>query len=221
MRIRTLVCSFFVHAAMIATAMVVRIVATTELPAPPHSTTFVLAATTEVPEVKAQSETRREPASVPDARSVPAPIEEPDSFAAVPTAALDTAPSGPGTILANPGNPDAEVNGIAPPPPLPLPAVSPPSPIRVSSVLRAPTKTQHVAPVYPQMARAAGISGIVILEALIAEDGSVRDVKVLRSVPLLDAPAVAAVRQWRFTPTLLNGIAVPVIMTVTVSFTLN
>ena len=52
-------------------------------------------------------------------------------------------------------------------------------------------------------------------------DGSLRDVKLLLSVPLHDAPAVAAVRQWRFTPTLLNGIAVPVIMTVTVSFTLN
>jgi protein TonB len=46
-------------------------------------------------------------------------------------------------------------------------------------------------------------------------------VKVLRSVPLLDAPAVDAVRQWRFTPTLLNGVPVQVVMTVTVSFALN
>ena len=61
----------------------------------------------------------------------------------------------------------------------------------------------------------------MILEALIAEDGSVRNVKVLRSVPLLDAAAIDAVRQWRFTPTLLNGIPVQVIMSVTVSFTLN
>ena len=62
---------------------------------------------------------------------------------------------------------------------------------------------------------------MVILDALIAEDGSVRDVKVLRSVPLLETAAVEAVRQWRFTPTLLNGLPVQVIMTVTVTFNLN
>jgi len=61
----------------------------------------------------------------------------------------------------------------------------------------------------------------VILEALIAEDGSVRDVKIMRSVPLLDGAASDAVRQWRFTPTLLNGVPVQVIMTVTVTFNLN
>ena len=48
-----------------------------------------------------------------------------------------------------------------------------------------------------------------------------RDVRVLRSVALLDAAAIAAVRQWRFTPTLLNGTPVPVIMTVTVAFNLK
>jgi protein TonB len=79
----------------------------------------------------------------------------------------------------------------------------------------------NVAPIYPPIAQAARVSGVVIVEALIAEDGSIRDVKVLRSVPLLDAPALEAVRQWRFTPTLLNGVPVQVIMTVTVTFTLN
>jgi protein TonB len=45
--------------------------------------------------------------------------------------------------------------------------------------------------------------------------------RVLRSVPLLDQAALDAVRQWVFTPTLLNGVPVPVIMTVTVNFTLQ
>jgi len=49
----------------------------------------------------------------------------------------------------------------------------------------------------------------------------VRDVRVLRSRPLLDAAAIDAVRQWRFTPTLLNGQPVPVVMTVTVAFKLR
>ena len=71
------------------------------------------------------------------------------------------------------------------------------------------------------IARSARVSGIVILEAVIAEDGTVRDVKILRSIPLLDKAAVHAVRQWRFTPTLLNGQPIPIVMTVTVAFTLN
>ena len=78
-----------------------------------------------------------------------------------------------------------------------------------------------MAPLYPEIARSARVSGIVILEAILAEDGTVRDVRVLRSVALLDAAAVAAVREWRFTPTLLNGMPVPVVMTVTVAFNLQ
>jgi protein TonB len=49
----------------------------------------------------------------------------------------------------------------------------------------------------------------------------VESVRVLRSIPLLDQAAVDAVRQWRYTPTLLNGQAVAVVMTVTVNFTLQ
>jgi len=61
----------------------------------------------------------------------------------------------------------------------------------------------------------------VIIEATISVDGRVQDARILRSVPLLDQAAVDAVRQWTYTPTTLNGVAVPVIMTVTVRFTLQ
>jgi periplasmic protein TonB len=61
----------------------------------------------------------------------------------------------------------------------------------------------------------------VIIEATIGPSGKVTDAKVLRSIPLLDNAALEAVRQWEFTPTLLNGVPVPVIMTVTVQFTLQ
>ncbi|MGE5358746.1 MAG: energy transducer TonB, partial [Bacteroidales bacterium] len=67
----------------------------------------------------------------------------------------------------------------------------------------------------------ARVQGVVIVEALIGPDGKVADVKILRSIPLLDQAAVEAVRQWQFTPTLLNGTPVPVIMTCTVNFTLE
>ena len=66
---------------------------------------------------------------------------------------------------------------------------------------------------------AARKGGLVILQAIIDEDGSVREVSVLRSDPLFDRAAVEAVKQWRFTPTLLNGHPVPIVMTVTVGFT--
>ena len=66
-----------------------------------------------------------------------------------------------------------------------------------------------------------GVQGVVIIEATIGPDGRVKDAKVLRSIPLLDQAALDAVKQWTFTPTLLNGVPVPVIMTVTVNFTLQ
>jgi protein TonB len=71
------------------------------------------------------------------------------------------------------------------------------------------------------MAQAARVQGIVIVEATIGEDGHVINARILRSVPLLDQAAVEAVRQWQYTPTLLNGVPVPVIMTVTVNFSLR
>jgi periplasmic protein TonB len=61
----------------------------------------------------------------------------------------------------------------------------------------------------------------VIVEATIGPNGNVQDAKVLRSHPLLEAAALDAVRQWEFTPTLLNGSPVSVVMTVTVDFRLR
>ena len=109
------------------------------------------------------------------------------------------------------------VGGIPAPPPPPPPQ----APIRVGGEISEPRKIRDVKPVYPQIAQTAKISGLVIIEAIIGKDGRVRDAKVLRSVQLLDQAALDAVRQWEYTPTLLNGVPVEVIMTVTVNFTLN
>jgi protein TonB len=105
----------------------------------------------------------------------------------------------------------------APPPPPPPPA----APVRVGGNIKAPQKIKDVRPVYPPIAQSARVQGVVIIEATIGPDGKVTDAKVLRSVPLLDQAALDAVREWEFTPTLLNGVPVPVIMTVTVNFTLQ
>lgn len=96
-----------------------------------------------------------------------------------------------------------------------------PDAVRVGSNIRTPTKTKHVPPVYPEAAKSAGVGGLVILEVMVGRDGRVREAQVLRSIPLLDAAAIDAVMQWEFNPTLLNGNPVPVIMTVTVNFTLD
>jgi len=91
--------------------------------------------------------------------------------------------------------------------------------IRVGGKIKPPTKIKDVKPVYPAMAQSARIGGVVIIEATIGPDGKVIDTKILRSVPLLDQAALDAVRQWEYTPTLLNGVPVPVVVTVTVNFT--
>jgi protein TonB len=103
-----------------------------------------------------------------------------------------------------------------------LPAPPPPSgPVRVGGQIREPTKLHNVVPVYPEIAKQARVQGIVILQVTIGPDGRVTDVEILRGIPLLDAAAVDAVKQWRYTATLLNGVPVPVIMTVTVNFRLS
>lgn len=94
-------------------------------------------------------------------------------------------------------------------------------PIRVGGSIREPKKIRHVTPKYPAEALAAGVEGLVVVEAVIATDGSVKDVQVLRSVPLLDGAAMDAVRQWSFTPTLLNGVPVEVIITASVNFAIR
>jgi TonB family protein len=91
--------------------------------------------------------------------------------------------------------------------------------LRVGGAIKTPTKVHDVRPVYPAIALAANVTGVVIIEARIGTDGGVEDARVLRSIPLLDEAALDAVKQWKFTPTLLNGAAVPVIMTMTVNFT--
>jgi protein TonB len=101
------------------------------------------------------------------------------------------------------------------------PPPAPSGPVRVGGKIKAPSKLNNVPPNYPQMAKQARVEGTVILEATISPDGRVTDVKVLRGIPLLDNSAVDAVRQWKYSPTLLNGTPVPVVMTVTVNFRLN
>jgi protein TonB len=146
-----------------------------------------------------------------------APVEVPDAIA--PDAGLDIGIEGgvPGGVEG--GVPGGVVGGIvggieaAPPPPVPL--------VRVGGQIREPRKVRHVSPAYPDIARTAKIQGVVILECTISPKGRVEGVQVLRGVPTLDEAAVEAVKQWVYTPTLVNGEPVAVVLTVTVQFKLQ
>ena len=96
-------------------------------------------------------------------------------------------------------------------------------PVRIGGNIRPPMKLEDVRPIYPQSMRDAGAEGIVPLGASIGVDGRVTSVRVIGSNPHPDFAnaAMDAVRQWRFSPTLLNGEAVEVFMNVTVRFSLQ
>jgi protein TonB len=144
-----------------------------------------------------------------------APIEAPKGFAPEPVRMDQPVNDVPGIIG---GSIEDASTALAPPPP---PKPIPPVPVRVGGAVRTPVKVGGADPVYPAIAQAARVQGIVIIEATIGADGRIINARILRSVPLLDQAALEAVRSWEYTPTLLNGVPVPVIMTVTVSFTLS
>jgi protein TonB len=102
---------------------------------------------------------------------------------------------------------------------LPQEAPPPPRAVRVGGQLKVPQLVHRVDPEYPELARAARLSAILIMEATVAASGKVQEVTVLRGAPLFDEPAVAAVKQWVYRPLLLNGVPTPFVLTVTLKFT--
>jgi protein TonB len=150
-----------------------------------------------------------------------APIAAPDVVLAEPPPAPATSRGVPGGLRVT-SDATSFVGPTAGPGVQLAPRRLPPSePVRPGGDIKAPERLIAPPPVYPDLARAARLEGTVILEATIDETGAVTNVKVLRSIPLLDRAATDAVRRWRYTPTRLNGVPVPVLMTVTVTFTLR
>jgi len=149
-----------------------------------------------------------------DSAKFTAPVDVPEEIQ--PEEGLDLGVEG-GTGVEG-GVPGGVVGGVVgglPDAPPPMQAV------RVGGQIKEPKKLKNVTPSYPDIARQARVQGVVILECTISPQGKVTQVTVLRGIPLLDQAAIDAVKQWVYTPTLLNGVPVPVIMTVTVNFRLN
>ena len=216
MRLYTIFLSIAAHAAVLIVVVVVPLAAMGALPRIHIVPEFIQAKPVQLPELPPPPRSRIAPQSSTVVDHTTAPTSAPDR--------INPEVTVPGPVYDGPpGVPDGDPSGVfVLGPTLPLPP--PPTvtkPIPTGGDIRPPAKTRHVPPIYPQIARANGVQGIVILEAVISETGRVRDVRVLRSIPLLDNAAIDAVRQWQFTPTLLNGQPVPIVMTVTVSFELK
>jgi protein TonB len=213
--------SIIAHVVLFAAVIIIPLMATDVLPTPPSMMAFVGAPPTPPPPPPPPPSAAPPPKTPqPVANPNAAPIEAPKQI--VPeTPSVGVSEGVPGGVEG--GVPGGVMGGVvgglpeAPPPPPPPPQ----APVRVGGAIKQPTKLKNVPPVYPPIAQSARVQGVVIIEATIGADGKVKDAKVLRSIPLLDQAALDAVKQWVFTPTLLNNVPVPVIMTVTVNFTLQ
>ncbi|MDR1726914.1 MAG: TonB family protein [Acidobacteriota bacterium] len=112
----------------------------------------------------------------------------------------------------------ATASGPVAPPPPPKPKAKP---VRVGGNVQESRLIRRVQPVYPPMAQKARVQGEVILEVEVDEEGNVVDIIVKSGHPLLKQAAVDAVKQWKYSPTLLNGEPTPVTADVKVNFKLN
>lgn len=217
MRKYTLVFSIVAHACGVCALIIVPALATEELPEPRHTYESIIVRP-ELPMLPPPAPKRTEAAP----SVAPVPVTPPEGIQPEPIVDVvepDRGVDGGVIGCCDIGAVISTDDLVAPPPP--PPPSRPKDPVRVGGQISPPKKLVHVSPIYPPIPLAARQEGLVILEALIAEDGTVRDVRVLRRAPLFEDAAITAVRQWRFSPTLLNGEAVPVVMTVTVGFTLE
>jgi protein TonB len=217
------IASIATHLILITGLVVATIAGADALPMPREALEFFALSIRTADITLPQPPRRPRPAVVtePSARSDSnaAPLIAPDGIAAEPAREPADAKETPGLVdgvvgLGGAAGPVA----LEPPPPVPT---APAEPIHMHSGIRGPQKIVNVSPIYPPLARSAKIQGVVIIEAAIDVEGAVVSARVLRPMPLLEEAALEAVRQWKFTPALLNGVPVPVIMSVTVNFALK
>ena len=219
----TVLTSIALHAAAIVLFLLAPLAGAISLPSiVTRIDDFVMAAAMPAPPALPQPPAPARPAAAV-ANPAAAPVHAPRTIEPEVDVPVPGTIATPGGIVVSggPGVPGgiAHDSGLSlPAPPAPQ---APRAPVPVGGNIRPPTRLTYVPPVYPAIAQSARVEGTVILEAIINESGDVTALKVLRSVPLLDEAARAAVARWRYSPTTLNGVKVPVIMTVTVTFTLR
>jgi protein TonB len=211
-------------------------VTTDQWPALPDMMAFVTAAPAPAPPPPPPPPARRaaapaKPEALPTARAA-APVEAPAAIVSEMAVPADEDEEGVeggveggiagGTLGGVVGGLFAAPLPPVPPPPPPAPvAPQPRTPVRIGGQLTAPALLYKVNPVYPDVAVHAKVTGMVILEATVDTEGHVESVRVVRSISVLNNAAIEAVKQWRYSPLVLNGIATPFVLTVTLSFSLQ
>jgi protein TonB len=209
--------SLAAHALVVIGLLAATILGPAVLPAP-ASGELILIADAHLPEPPAPRIVAAPVTPVARVNPNAAPVVAPDHIAPEVPVPSEVPLSNPTVTGLIPGTTDFTT--IVGEPPAPPPA-APVAPVRIGGKIKPPAKTVDVPPIYPPMAIAARVEGTVIIEAIIDIDGRVQSARVLRSIPLLDTAALTAVAQWGYSPSLLNGVPVPVIMTVTVTFHLR
>jgi protein TonB len=109
--------------------------------------------------------------------------------------------------------------GAAPTPVVKAAPPKPTGPAKISSGVMAGQILVKTQPVYPPIAKAAHVSGSVVLHAIISKTGAVEQLSVVSGPEMLRANAISAVQQWKYKPYLLNGEPTEVDTTITVNFT--
>jgi protein TonB len=229
----TVTISAVVHVAMIGILILIPLIQIQAITVPPIDQSL-LAPRFDTPKVvevfakqpKLQTISRADPYILTAPESIPkvvADVDEPTAPAVgfISPGAADSLGSllrdviSPTTELVTPSDP-----GLPPPPP-PAPPIVKAEPIRQGGIVQAANLIYQVKPIYPPLARSARLQGVVVMEAVISSEGLIESLRVISGHPLLNQAALDAVRQWKYRPTMLNGEAVEVITTVTVTFTLN
>jgi protein TonB len=213
--------SILVHAVVVGSVFVAQVFAVGPLPIPRRPLTFAGFTSIQIVDLPPPRQSPSHSADRSEPSPYAAPVIAPEGV--TPESVIGPtvpAPLSVGTVdgaLAS----SLRIGAIARIPPPPPPPPPPQAPIRLHSGMQAPRTIARVNPVYPRIAQSARVEGVVILEAVIDAQGRVERVGVLRSIPQLDQAAIEAVKQWTFTPTLLNGVPVPIVMTVTLNFELT
>jgi periplasmic protein TonB len=219
----TLPLSIGAHAGALAAVLVIPLMATGDLPAIRRAITFGDIEIMPVAPPPPRLRTARPPGAHVEAPARDAaPVDPPPAIGPERIEASDSAID----ITGDPNGVDGGIpidsdRTFLPPPPPPPQPERPTGPIRPGGKIVAPQRIVYVQPVYPSIAQSAGIEGRVVIEAIVGPSGEVKDVRVVKSARFLDDAALTAVRQWKYTPTLLNGTPVSVLLTVSVDFKLS
>ena len=167
--------------------------------------------TATAPPVRVTVKPVQQPQSMPKANDITKPLVAQKDVPEPPRLVSGLSVPAVGSALGSLGNSVATL----PPPP------SAQEPLRVGGQLQAAKLIHITLPDYPAQFRQAHIQGTVRLEVVIKKDGTVGDLTVVSGNRFLNGPAIAAVKQWRYQPTLLNGEPVAVVTTVDVNFVPN